>query len=119
MAFWIRHIFLIVACVVVPFVAALYVDTNSEIRRTERAGEIAGRLAIQGLEARLTLDAHGRVSRAISLAQRLEDRDLIGELTRTGPKKETALATVVDMLNESAPAGGFAWLVDEQGTVVV
>src|SRR5215470_3408703 len=100
MAFWIRHIFLILACVVGPFVAALYVDTQSEIRRTERAGEIAGRLAIQGLEARLTLDAHTRVSHAITLAQRLEDRDLIGELAKNGARKDIAFATITDVLDE-------------------
>jgi hypothetical protein len=119
MAFWIRHIFLIIACVVGPFVAALYVDTQSEVKRTEHAGEIAGRIAIQGLEARLRLNAHSRVSQAISLAQRLQDRDLVGELMRSGAaRKEAAFATVVDMLNESAPSGGFAWVVDDQGAVV-
>jgi hypothetical protein len=119
MRFWIRHVFLVLACVVGPFIAAIFFDTASEIRRTRRASEIAGRLATQGLEARLTLDAHARTSQAITLAQGIGDRDLVGEVSKAiGSRKDAALTAVGEILGQVTPPGGFAWLIDEQGAVI-
>lgn len=119
MGFWLRHIILILACVVAPFTLALYFDTASEVKRVEHAGGGAAKLASQGLEARLTLLAHRTVSHAISVAQRIGDRDLVGELSKPSPRHDASFSAVVAMLNEATPqGGGFAWLIDENGAIV-
>lgn len=119
MQFWSRHFFLILACVVGPFIGAIYLDTASELGRAARAGELAVRLESQSFESRLMLDAHAVVNTAISLAQRVSDRDLLAELAaKAPPRREAAISTIAELLKEAAPAGGFAWLIDDDGMVL-
>src|SRR5687767_8708656 len=102
MRFWIGHALLLLLCVVLPFGAALYVDTQSEIRRASQAGAVAARLAGQNLESRLTLDAHQAVKDALSVAQRIADRDLIGEATRGKERRDAAMLVLQEMLAAEA-----------------
>jgi hypothetical protein len=119
MSFWIRHIFLLLSCVFGPFLAALYVDTLSEIRRADKGAGVAARLAAQSLSARLTLDAHKTVNEAILVAQHLADHDLVGEIARGGGvRREASFKAIVDELSKGAPKGGFAWLIDDSGAIV-
>jgi hypothetical protein len=118
MRFWIGQVFLLLSCVVLPFVAAIYVDTGSEIRRAQQAGGVAVRLAAQNLESRLKLEAHDAVSLALTTAQKIADRDLVGEISKPKERRDPAIAQLEALLAESTVPNGFAWFVDETGTIV-
>jgi hypothetical protein len=118
MRFWIGHAVLLLLCVVLPFGAGLYVDTHSEVRRAQVAGTVAARLAGQNLESRMTLAAHEAVKSALALAQKVADRDLIGETNKSKDRRDAAVAQLEEMLSAETPQGGFAWLVDETGAIV-
>lgn len=119
MRFWIRHIILIVLCVVLPLGAALYFDTESEKDRARGVGASTVQAALRGLESTLRLEAHDRVGGAITLSQRLTDFDVMRILGRGGSRGQAAFAQTVQLLDGAAPPGGFAWLVDGEGRVVV
>ena len=118
MRFWIRHIILIVLCVVLPLGAALYFDTESEKDRARGVGASTVQAGLRGLESTLRLEAHDRVGGAITLSQRLADLDVMRLLTRGGSRGQAAFEQTVQLLDGAAPPGGFAWLVDAEGTVL-
>ncbi len=115
MTFWLRHIFLIVACVVLPFGAALYLDTQAEIARTQASGEKAASVAVAGLEAHLRLQRFQDVEQTRGIAARLSSGlDLRTALRPSSPE----LTAATKRLDAFVPAGGFAWVVDDRGRVV-
>lgn len=116
MRFWIRHVFLLVLCVVLPAVAALYFDATLGADQSAHSGATAARLAGQALRGRLTLAAHRSVSGALGLAQNLRDQDALANIARGRPG---AFESAREALAAVAPAGGFAWLVDAEGHIVV
>lgn len=116
MRFWIRHVFLLVLCVVLPASAAVYFDAKLEADQAARSGATAARLAGQALRQRLTLGAHRAVSGALGLAQNLRDKSALENLQRNRPE---AFETTREALAAVAPADGFAWLVDSQGQILV
>ncbi|MEQ8275005.1 MAG: MXAN_5187 C-terminal domain-containing protein [Deltaproteobacteria bacterium] len=118
MAFWIRHIILIVLCVVLPLGAALYFDTESEKDRARQVGASTVRAATRGLDSALSLQAHEAVAHAVSVAQRLSDNEVLSEMARSGSRGEEAFTRTVAMLDEAAEGGRFAWLVDAEGNIV-
>lgn len=119
MTFWIRHITLLLLCVVVPFGAALYVDTLSEIDRAQEAGGTAAKLSERSLGQSLRLDAHRTVGTALTAAGKAADADLIDDLaSRNKRRRETAAQAAEEILSKVAPKGGFAWLLDQDGTIV-
>lgn len=118
MRFWIGQAVLLLVCVVLPFTAAIYVDTQSEIRRAEQSGAVAARLAGQNLESRLKIEGYGAVNKALNVAQKISERDLIGEANKSKPRNEAAIAGLEAILAESTEVGGFAWFLDETGAIV-
>jgi hypothetical protein len=118
MRFWIGQAVLLLLCIALPFMAATYVDTQSEIRRAEQAGAVAAKLAGQNLESRLKLEAHDAVNKALNVAQKISERDLIGETNKPKERRDAAVAQLQAILAESTGVGGFAWYADETGTVV-
>lgn len=118
MRFWIGQAVLLLVCVVLPFTAGIYVDTQSEIRRAEQSGAVAARLAGQNLESRLKIEAYGAVNKALNVAQKISERDLIGEANKPRPRNEAAVTALEAILSESTEAGGFAWFLDETGAVI-
>ncbi|MBK6687303.1 MAG: hypothetical protein IPG45_22730 [Deltaproteobacteria bacterium] len=118
MRFWIGHLFLLLLCVVGPFGAGFYFDTLSQVERAQLAGSTGARLAAQNFETTMTLEAHRSVSNAVSVAQRVSDELLVAELTKPGAKGKQAFAALAKILQESAPAGGVAWLLDGEGRVI-
>lgn len=118
MRFWIGQVILLLTCVMLPFMAAIYVDTGSEIRRTQQAGSVAARLAAQNLESRLKLEAHDAVAIALTVAQRIADRDLVGETAKAKDKRDAAIAQLETILAESTVPNGFAWFVDDNGFIL-
>src|SRR6185295_12594834 len=98
MRFWIGQAVLLFLCVVLPFTAAIYVDTQSEIRRAEQAGAVAARLAGQNLESRLRLEAHDTVNKALNVAQKIGERDLVGEPIRSKERREAAISQIEAIL---------------------
>lgn len=119
MTFWIRHITLLVLCVVVPFGAALYVDTLSEIDRAQEAGATAAKLSERSLSQSLRLDAHRAVGAALTVAGKAADAGLLEGLASRNPRRrENAVEAANEILSEAAPKGGFAWLLDEEGRIV-
>lgn len=120
MRFWIGHIFLLLLCVVGPFVAGFYFDTNSQLERAKVAGATRARLAAQNFDTSMTLEAHRAVSNAVSVAQRLSDGPGIADLNKPGAKAKQVFANVSQILSDAAPAGGgVAWLLDADGRVIV
>lgn len=119
MRFWIRHIILIVLCVVLPLGAALYFDTASEKDRAREVGASTVRVASRGLETALSLRAHEEVARAMSLSQRITDLGALSDLSRGGSRGEDALAKTVALLDAASTDGHFAWVVDESGAVLL
>lgn len=118
MAFWIRHIFLIALCVVLPLGAALYVDTESEKDRAMQVGASTVRVATRGLDSALSLRAHQEVAHAVSFAQRFSDLETLAEITKSGSRGDEAYAEAVALLDEAAQEARFAWLVDPAGNIV-
>lgn len=118
MRFWIGHLFLLLLCVVGPFGGGFYFDTLSQVERAQLAGSTGARLAAQNFETTMTLEAHRSVSNAVSVAQRVSDELLVAELTKPGAKGKQAFAALSKILQESAPAGGVAWLLDGEGRVI-
>lgn len=116
MSFWIRHVFLLVVCVVLPAGAALYSDAQLEKDQASTSGATAAQLASQALRQRLTLEAHRSVGVALGVAQNLRDQDALGNLKRN---RAEAFEAAKQVLATVAPANGFAWLVDAQGNVLV
>ncbi len=118
MTFWIRHLTLLILCVVVPLGAALYVDTASEISRAERAGATAAKLADRSLSQSLRLDAHQEVGRALVLAREIGNAAILDDLGRSGRRKDTAVQSAHELLAANAE-GGFVWLIDAEGRIVL
>src|SRR5262245_29545731 len=118
MTFWIRHLTLLVLCVVVPLGAALVVDTESEVSRAQRAGATAAKLAANSVGQRLQLDAHTKVGEAMVVSRKITDQSLDEDLIKGfGRKKEQAAESLKKMLDESA-VGGFAWMVNAEGKII-
>lgn len=113
MQFWLRHLFLVVACVVVPFGAALYVDTMSEVDRSQSLGVRAASLALDSLQARLELEAFQLIASAQELGERVMEDRRFEDLQR-----DTQFSLVAERLAQGVPKGGFAWLVDDSGQIV-
>lgn len=119
MQFWIRHLLLLVLCVVLPFAAALYFDTEREIDRATASGLARARTASQSLRTQLKLHAHERQAEVVSLASEIEDRNLLKNLTRAGARGEANFIALRELLDEAAGRDGFAWYVDPDGRVLV
>ncbi len=116
MGFWIRHVFLLIVCVILPAGAALYSDAQLEKDQAGITGATAAQLAAQALRQRLTLEAHRSVGVALGVAQDLRDQDALAKLGRGGP---AAFEAAKQVLVTVAPASGFAWLVDAHGNILV
>ncbi len=118
MAFWIRHIFLIALCVVLPLGSALYFDTESEKDRAKQVGASTVRVATRGLDSALSLRAHEEVGNVVTYAQRFSDLESLQEIARGGSRGDAAFGEAVALLDESVTDGGFAWLVDPAGDII-
>ena len=119
MTFWIRHSLLLLLCVVLPLGAAFYFDTETEINSAKVAGAQAVQLGSQGLAGKIELEAHKSSGRAISLAQRVSDGELLEDLeSRYTSRKRTAMESLAKLIDQGAPKGGFAWFVDAEGKVI-
>src|SRR5687767_13149932 len=118
MTFWIRHLTLVILCVVVPLGAALYVDTESEINRAKRAGSTAARLGERSLSQSLKLDAHQNVRGAMGVARKIAEGELLYDLTRGGQTKKKAAIEELTKLLDDAAKNGFAWVVDPTGKII-
>lgn len=114
MQFWLRHLFLMVTCVVLPFGLALYFDTVSEIDRSKTLGDRATAVALTGLRSRLELEAFALLADAREMAEEaMSDREL-DDLVRPSD-----VAAAAGALAAGVPENGFAWLVDARGDVLV
>jgi hypothetical protein len=118
MTFWIRHLTLVILCVVVPLGAALYVDTESEIVRAKRGGATAARLGERSLSQTLRLDAHQTVGSARLLARKIAEESLLEDAVRGGQTKKKAALENLALLVEANGRNGFAWIVDGAGKIV-
>ncbi|MBK8012720.1 MAG: hypothetical protein IPK13_15315 [Deltaproteobacteria bacterium] len=119
MTFWIRHLALILSCICLPFAAALYVDTHSEIERATASGSTAVKLAQKSLTTRLTLESHRIVGDAIGLSQSMSGKQIFREFLRGGSRAAAAVDGARERLKSAAPERGFAWLVDGAGRIVM
>ena len=116
MRFWMRHIVLVLLCVVLPAAAAVYFDAQREVERVGLAGAGSARLGGEALQQRFTLEAHKAVSQAISLAQALRNEEALDSLARS--RAAEVYARVQQSLQAAAPSNGFVWLVNAEGVVV-
>ena len=119
MQFWIRHVLLLVLCVVLPFAAALYLDTSREVDRATAAGLARARTTGKSLKTRLQLDAHEQQAKVLSLAAEIEDRNLLRGLGRSNARGEANFIQLRELLDGAAGRNGFAWFADAEGRVVV
>ena len=117
MTFWIRHLFLIVCCVILPFVAALYLDTQAEIERTREAGARAAEVAIGGLDAHLQLQTTREVEGTRQVGASIVQAGDLAQLF-LAPPASPVFARVERTLGESVPPEGFGLVVDPQGYVI-
>lgn len=117
MAFWSRHLILILLCIVLPLSVAFYQDTQAAIDRSEAAGTQWAKAAPATLVARLKLEAHKTVSTALSIAQQITDERLMDDLAKAA-RKPIAVRSLISILNQHASDGGFAWAVTESGAVI-
>ncbi len=62
MQFWIRHIVLLLLCVVAPFGLALWLDTDSQLTRATESGSSEVLRAKDSLDTLLLAEAHQSVS---------------------------------------------------------
>ncbi|MGF1511735.1 MAG: MXAN_5187 C-terminal domain-containing protein [Myxococcota bacterium] len=108
MAFWIRHVLIMLLCIVLPFGAALYLDTEAEISRSRQAGKVAAELAADGLKARLQLHAHQRIQSLRDLSRK------VTEPSRT----QRAAESVSTLLKAANPQDGFTWILSPVGELV-
>jgi len=116
--FWLRHFLLIVCCVVLPFGAALYFDTQAEIERTREAGARAAEVATGGLDAHLKLRTARDVGTTRDVGQRIaEDLDLRAVVGAR--RSEEAVARTARILEESITPEGFGLILDPSGDVLV
>src|SRR5687767_8933992 len=104
MTFWIRHLTLVILCVIVPLGAALYVDTESEISRAKRAGATAARLGERSLSQSLKLDAHQNVGNAMAIARRIAEAEVLEDLS--GNRGQTKKKAALEGLAKELEAGG-------------
>lgn len=119
MQFWIRHFLLLLLCVVLPFAAALYLDTMREVDRATAAGLARARMVGKNLKTRLQLHAHEQQIEVLSLAAEIEDRDLHRGLNRSGARGEANFIQLRELLDEAAGRAGFAWYAGRDGQVLV
>ena len=119
MSFWTRHVVLMVLCVIAPFSAALYMDTSSTVEQAKKKSRRALQLAVPSLQLILQNEAYRAVSSAMSTARRTLDNGAYGNLKRSGARRESAVKEISQLLGEAAPRGGFAWLVDAEGEVIL
>ena len=119
MSFWIRHAVLVLCSVLVPFSIALYVDTTATIDRARETSRRALQLAVPGLQLILQNEAYRSVSSAVSTARRMLNDTQYADLRRGGSRARTAAQDVLQLLNEATPPGGFAWLINDDGRVVL
>ncbi|MCC7381659.1 MAG: hypothetical protein IT384_07495 [Deltaproteobacteria bacterium] len=117
MAFWLRYSVLILLSVLGPLGLGFYFDTQSELKRAQVAGEVAAEAAEPALNAQVTLHAHELVGKALNAAQAIGDDRLIPSARAT--LRPDAAAKVVEIVARELPAGGFAWVLDDAGTIVV
>lgn len=106
MTFWSRHLILLALSVVLPFLGALYVDTESELARARDSGVVGARLGAQSLENAVTLEAHRVVAKARELAARLD-----------GVPRKFEASDEGQALAKLAPEAGFLWVADAEGVV--
>lgn len=118
MAFWIRHVVLLLLVVAGPVGTALWLDSETEVERARAAGARDARRAADALAARLTLEVKRFVDEALAAAHDLEDGELPDKLARGGARLEEARKAAEARLSAIRPVGGFAWLVDPSGQVV-
>ena len=90
MSFWIRHTVLLLLCVLVPFTAALYQDTESRVERAKESSRRSLHLAVRSLPLILQNEAHRSVSAAMSTAQRAVIDNRYSALRRGGTKGAAA-----------------------------
>lgn len=118
MTFWIRHLFLIACCVILPFVAALYLDTQAEIERTREAGARAAEVALGGLDAHLKLRTMRDLEATRAVGQSITEGRGSDDLFRA-PTGSDARAGVERAIEQSLPPDGFGLLLDPAGVVRV
>ena len=119
MQFWIRHLILLLLCVVLPFSAALYFDTQREVERAETAGKARAKQAAERLSGELELRAKARGTDALALAHNVGVLPNLTVLEKTGARLEAAQVALRSLLDASVAetADGFAWYVDAEGNV--
>ena len=88
MQFWIRHLILLLLCVVLPFSAALYFDTQREVERAETAGKARAKQAAERLSGELELRAKARVTDALALAHNVGVLPNLTDLEKTAKVKQ-------------------------------
>ncbi|MBX2813074.1 MAG: hypothetical protein KTR25_14765 [Myxococcales bacterium] len=131
MSYWARHLLLLILLVLVPLVAAIWGDCTRESERAAHASQQRARRAAQALSSEVMLGVLEHVDDARALAHELETQrpkvDWLSERGRArarrrrkGVDEEIELLEFVHQrLAESCPRGGFAWLVDAEGAVLV
>ncbi|MEM1022267.1 MAG: MXAN_5187 C-terminal domain-containing protein [Myxococcota bacterium] len=110
MMFWVRHALLVILCIILPFGAALYLDTGAELSRSREVGERAARVAKDALSTQIKLQAHESLEQVTQVARRV---GRVPGLTRF----EGASPALTEILQRAAQEGGFAWYVDPEGQV--
>lgn len=119
MSFWTRQAVLLILCVIVPFTAALYLDTTSTVEKAKEGSRRSLQLAVPGLQLILQNQAYRAVSTAMSTAQRIVDDEKYRKVRRGGTRAESPTQEILQLLNEATPRQGFAWLVDAEGRVML
>jgi hypothetical protein len=109
-AFWVRHVSLIVLGIILPFGAALYLDTEAELSRARQTGIESAELAADGLQARLRLHAHQQIGTARELTRALVEAVNLARLDAEGPRTQAE-----ELLSETTVEGGFTWVLGPDG----
>ncbi len=113
MMFWVRHALLIILCIILPFGAALYLDTGAELSRAREVGERAAQLAKDTLSSQLRLRAHESLAEVTQVARRVSRASDLGQAGREAPGPG-----VKAILRAALGEDGFACYVDPAGRIL-